>query len=167
MHSNFYSDSVDTQDLRRAEDEHADVRRIIRQRQKATPPPIYRILTITTGSATLALWAIIYADSVNAPDAPIGRAYGSFLAFAGACALAAVVTLLSWLRERDASRHQAEADRIREFQHTRQVKALKDAIGVFLRDGDEAARQVMAHTQNFIDSTGTDGSNVHRFRSRG
>ena len=47
-----------------------------------------------------------------------------------------------WLRERDASRHRAEADRIHTYYQARQVNAIRDAIGVFLRDGDEDAVEV-------------------------
>lgn len=160
-----YSPDEDTQDVGRTQDEHDDVRQIIRQRQKPGAPLAYSILAGLSGGAALLLWGYIFADSAHEPGAPIDREYGAFLAFSAVVGVSAAMSGIIWLRERDASRNRADADRIREHQHTRQVKAIRDAIGVFLRDGDEDARKLMAQTQQFIN--GTEGGTVHRFRGRG
>jgi hypothetical protein len=159
-------DQEDSQAIRRANADKEELEKIVRRRRTAIPPAVYRNLAMFTGSAAIVVWTIIFVDCIDDANADIGRAYGSFLALGGSCALAAVATLLSWLRERDAARHRAEMDHIREDQHQRQVKAIRDAIGVFLRDGDDEARRILAQTQNFINGTGTDGSNVRSFRGR-
>ncbi|MCG5464330.1 hypothetical protein MED01_002496 [Micromonospora sp. MED01] len=123
----------------------------------------YRILAGLAGGAALLLWGYIFADSAHRPGAPIDRAYGAFLTFSAVVAVAAVMAGIIWLRERDASRHRAEADLIRAHYQGRQVKAIRDAIGVFLSDGDEAARQVMAHTQQIVNG----GASVSHLRGRG
>ncbi|MET8278387.1 hypothetical protein [Micromonospora sp. NPDC005174] len=131
----------DSQAIRRADAEKDELEKIVRRRQKATAPAVYRYLAMLTGSAAIVVWTIILVDCLDDPGADIGRAYGSFLALGGACALAAVATLLSWLRERDAAQHRAEVDRIREDQHRRQVKAIREVTrlafaGELVDDGD-------------------------------
>lgn len=162
----YQTGSADTQDLRRTEDEHREVRATLKQRQQHGAAMTYRVLAGVTGGLALLLWGFLIANSAHRPGAPIDRAYGTLLTFAAVAAVAAVITGIIWLRERDASRHRAEADRIRAYYQSRQVRAIRDAIGVFLREGDEDARKLMTQTQNFINGTGTDG-NVHQFRGRG
>ena len=165
MCSNIHPE--DSQELRNAEDEHREVRAILRRRQQHGASTTYRVLAGSAGSAALVMWGFIVANAAVNPGGHVGRAYAAFLALAVVVGVAAVAAVFTWLRERDGSRRSAEADRIREYQHTRQVKAIRDAIGVFLRDGDEDARWALTQTQNLINGTGTDGGNVRHFRGRG
>ncbi|MFD6565497.1 hypothetical protein [Micromonospora profundi] len=156
----------DSQAIRRADTETAKVDRIIDRRRRVGARWPYRILATLTGTVAIVMWSLICADAATNPTAPVDRAYVALLTLAALAGFAAVVTGLVWLREHDASQHRADADRIREQQHAREVKSIKDAIGVFLREGDEDARWALTQTQNFINGTGTDG-NVRPFRGRG
>lgn len=123
-----YNPEDDSQDPGRIEDEHADVRRILKQRQLGGAARPYRFLAASSGSLALVLWGYIFADSAHEPGAPIDRAYGAFLTFSAVVGVAAVMAGIIWLRERDAGRRSAEADRIREYQHARQVRAFRATL---------------------------------------
>ena len=155
----------DSQEIRRAGTEAAKVDGIIERRRRVGARWPYRTLATFTGTVAIVMWSLICADAATNPTAPVDRAYVALLTLAALAGFAAVVTGLVWLREHDASQHRADEDRIREQQHVREVRSVKEAIGVFLRDGDEDARWALTQTQQFINGTGTDG-NVRPFRGR-
>lgn len=159
-------DQQDSQDLRRAQYEHDEIRELISRRRDPRVPFVYGMTAAGLSSVALLLWGVIGAVAISDPGAPQTRAFSSVVAFAAVLGVAASASAFTYVLERGDRRRAAESDRIREHHQVRQVRALKDAIGVFLRDGDEDARKLMAQTQQFINDTGTDGANVHRFRSR-
>jgi len=139
MCSNIHPE--DSQELRNAEDEHREVRAILRRRQQHGASTTYRVLAGSAGSAALVMWGFIAANAAVNPAGHVGRAYAAFLALAVVVGVAAIAAVFTWLRERDGSRRSAEADRIREYQHGRQVRAIQAAVAAALlpgrADGDE------------------------------
>ncbi|WP_405099630.1 hypothetical protein [Micromonospora sp. NBC_01412] len=81
-------------------------------------------------------------------------------------ASAAVASLAAWAAVQDRRAQDAKADRIRAHDQARQERLIKDAVGVFLRDGDSAARELMEQTQRVINGA-DDGGVVRQFRGRG
>lgn len=145
-------DGADTQDLRRVEDDNDEVRAILKKRQEANTPVAYRVLAAVTGGAALVLWGVVAASSVHEPGAPIDRAYGAFLTFSAVVGVAAVITGVIWLRERDASRHRAEADRIRRYRSDRLVKRTAAAVMSALHE-EQRAERIQRFERAFTDAS--------------
>ncbi|WP_319462873.1 hypothetical protein [Micromonospora sp. RTP1Z1] len=50
--------------------------------------------------------------------------------------MTACAATLTWMIVWDGRKRAAEGDQIREYHEARQIRAIPDAIGVFLSDGD-------------------------------
>ncbi|MFI2663389.1 hypothetical protein [Micromonospora carbonacea] len=162
----IYSPQEDTQEIRRRSEEEDEVRAILKRRQKETGHRGYGITAAVLGVLALCTWIFIFADARRAFGEPITQGYAAFLAFSGVLGIAASAATFTWAIVRDERRRTAEADRIREYHEARHVRAIRDAIGVFLREGDAAALAALERTQGYLN--GTDGQGVVRqFRGRG
>lgn len=155
----------DSQELRRVTQEEVEVHRILKRRQQQTHHFAYGVVASILGATTLIVWGFIAADARRSAEEPLTQSYAAFLSFAIFLGISASASALTWAIVWDGRKQAAEDDRIREFHEDRQVRALRDAIGVFLREGDADAREAMAQAQRLIN--GTDGGTVHQFRSRG
>ncbi|MEV5211235.1 hypothetical protein AB0K35_27565 [Micromonospora sp. NPDC053740] len=154
----------DSQDLRRAQYEHDEIEALIRARRDTRVPFVYAMTAATMGSAALLLWGVIGAVAISSPAAPQTRAFSAVVAFSAVLGVAACVSAFVYVSERADRRRAAESDRIRDYQDNRQVRVIREAIGVFLNDGDAAARDFMAETQQIVNGRGGD---VRQFRRPG
>lgn len=161
MHSQIDADS---QEITRVQSERAEVRALIRQRQDARVPPIYGISAGLLGAAAVAVWAVVVAYAAEKPPMPVTRAYAAALTLAAVLGVAASAATVTYVWERGARARTAAADRIREYDQDRLVRAVKDAMAVFIAEGDASAGAFMAQAQHLIN--GTEGGNVRQFRGR-
>lgn len=158
-------DQEDSQDLRRAQYEHDEIQKLIRDRRDPRVPFVYAMTAAILGSAALLLWGVIGAVAISNPGAPQTRAFAAVVAFSAVLGVAACVSAFVYVSERGHRRRAAESDRIRDFQDNRQVRVIREAIGVFLNDGDAAARDFMTETQQIVNGRG--GADVRQFRRPG
>lgn len=154
----------DSQELRRLTDEEAEVHRILKRRQQQTNHLASGYVAATLGVLSLAAWMFMFADSRRAFGQPLSKGYATVLAFCIVLGVAASATACTWAIVRDGRTRAAEDDKIREHHEARQTRAIRDAIRVFLRDGDAEAQALMERTQQLFN--GTDGGNVHLFQHR-
>lgn len=171
MHS-LYNLEEGAPDDRRDRDQENEVRHILRRRQRNTNHPVYGLVAAILGGTALLVWGFIYSDALHDGRDPLTQGYAAFLAFAIVVGFAATAAAATWMIVRDSRERGAEEDMIREHRQQQQLVAIRDAIAVFLREGDESALKVMAQTRHLLD-TGTDSGTdpgmgtVHRFRGRG
>lgn len=142
-------------------DQEDEVRQVLRQRQRTINPVGHIVVASVLGGVTLLMCGSIYANAHHRPGEALTKGDAAFLMFAiivGICAAAAAAATSS---VRDARRRAAEEDLIRECHQQQQLSAIRDAIAVFLRDGDHEAHGALSAVQNLIDRTGT--GNVRQF----
>ncbi|MFG1846878.1 hypothetical protein [Micromonospora carbonacea] len=158
----IYNPQEDTQELRRRTEEEDEVRAILKRRQQETGHRGYGITAAILGVLALSVWIFIFADARRALHQPITQGYASFLAFSTVLGIVAGAAAFTWAIVREERRHAAEADRIREYHETRQVRALRDAITVFLRDGDRDTQGALTAVERLINSRseGSQGNSV-------
>lgn len=154
----------DSQELRRLTDEEAEVHRILKRRQEQTGRLVSGYVAAALGVLALAVWMFMVADSRHEFGHPLSQGYATVLGFSIVLGVAASATACTWAIVRDGRTRAAEDDKIREHHEARQARAIRDAIRVFLRDGDAEAQALMERTQQLFN--GTDGGNVHPFQHR-
>ncbi|MBM0239362.1 hypothetical protein JNW88_23485 [Micromonospora sp. ATA32] len=156
------------EDARVNEHDATEVRGILRRRRTTINPTVCSAIAGGLAAVTLLVSGFIYADVQHNPTELLTKQYAAFLAFALALAFAAAAAAFTWMIVRDARRRAADEDVIRQYHQQQQVDAIRDAIAVFLREGDASALKLMERTQEFLGAgTGTEMGRVHHLRHRG
>lgn len=148
-----YHNTEDSAD-RRIDEEAMEVERLIKRRRNSRTHILYGVLAGVLGVAALCVWTTIRADVAHNPGDPLSSDYAAYLAFAVVLGFAAFAAAFTWLIVWNTNTRVAEADRIREYHQARQVRAIQEAIGVFLRDGDRDTRGALTAVQGLIDRSG-------------
>lgn len=157
----------DTQEMRIRQAETEEVEQLVKDRRQGKAPVAYRIVGVLMGAAALIMWGFLGALAQLDPGATLTRGTATFLTFAVVVACGAVASLAVWAVVQDRRAQDAKADRIREHDRARQERLVKDALGVFLRDGDSSARESLERVQGLINSSAESRASVHSFRGRG
>lgn len=98
--------------------------------------------------------------------APLTSDYAAFLATSVVLGISAVAAALTWLIVFHVDRRAREVDEIRAYYEARQERAIRQAMELFLAEGDATARTLMEQVQTVTSGT-TDGATVSRLPSRG
>lgn len=154
----------DSQELRQLTREHEEVSRMLGRRQRQTNHFAYGAVAATLGILALMVWVFIFADARRTAGRPLTQGYAVFLAFAVVLGIAGSAAAFTWAIVTEQRKRAAEDDKIRDYHEGRQVRAIRDAIAVFLREGDAEAQALMERTQRLFN--GTDGASVHPFQHR-
>lgn len=136
------SSQEDSQQLNRPDSEGED---------RSVPRGSHRIFGRTAASlsfASGAVWIFTAADARHGASLTLG--YALWLSLALALSIAASAAACTWAVLKDNRRRDA-----------RQMRAIRNAVKVFLRDGDRAADGAMTAVQSLIDRS--DRSNVTQF----
>lgn len=148
-------------DSRREHDQETVVRKLLRRRQRNINPGGHLVVTSVLGGVALLMWGSIYADARHDPAEVLTTGYAAFLAIAISLGICAAAAGAAWSSVRDARRRAAEEDVIREFHQQQQLDAIRDAVAVFLREGNRETHGALSVVQDLIDRS--DRSNVAKF----
>lgn len=149
----------------RDQHEGAAVRAIIARRHRSRTHSLYGIAAGSLGAISIYVWAGIHADVEHRVGVPLTAGYAAALAMSVVLGISAVATTLTWLIVFHVDRRAREVDEIRAYYEARQERAIRQAMDVFLAEGDATARTLMEQVQTV--TSGTDGATVSRLPSRG
>lgn len=154
-----YRGSDDSEDL--CHNEAREVEQLVRRRRKNKGHIVHGVIAGALCAAALCMWATVRADVAHTPGGPLSTRYAAYLAFAIVLGVAAAASTLTWLIVWNINARAAESDRIREYHEARQMRVIREAIGVFLQDGDRDTQGALRAVQGLINRS--DSSNVTQF----
>lgn len=157
-------DGDDTRNASRDQQE-ATVQAIIARRRNSRTHSLYGIAAGILGTVSIYVWAGIRADVEHRVGMPLTADYAASLATFVVLGISAVATTLTWLIVFHVDRRAREVDEIRAYYEARQERAIRQAMELFLAEGDATARTLMEQVQTV--TSGTDGATVSRLPSRG
>lgn len=138
---------------------------IIARRRSNRTHSLYGIAAGILGTVSIYVWAGIRADVEHRVGMPLTADYAASLATSVVLGVSAVAATFTWLIVFHVDRRAREVDEIRAYYEVRQERAIRQAMDVFLAEGDATARTLMEQVQTV--TNGTDGATVSRFPSRG
>lgn len=138
---------------------------IIARRRSNRTHSLYGIAAGILGTVSIYVWAGIHADVEHRVGMPLTADYAASLATSVVLGVSAVAATFTWLIVFHVGRRAREVDEIRAYYEVRQEWAIRQAMDVFLAEGDATARTLMEQVQTV--TNGTDGATVSRFPSRG
>lgn len=153
-------DGDDTRNASRDQQE-ATVQAIIARRRNSRTHSLYGIAAGILGTVSIYVWAGIRADVEHRVGMPLTADYAAALAMSVVLGISAVAATLTWL----IVFHVDRRARDRAYYEARQERAIRQAMELFLAEGDATARTLMEQVQTV--TSGTDGATVSRFPSRG
>lgn len=160
----MHSDRIDAsnQEITRAQNEHAEILKVLKRREQATAHP-YGPIAGTLGAAALVVWGSILRDARVDPLTIANRAYLAWLAFAIVLGIAASAATVLWASVRNTRRLAAEQDRIKKYddeqkakRDDRQTEKIVKMVLAGLRD-EERKKYIKAVADEFRAETATLG----------
>lgn len=153
---------ADSQEISRVRDEHAEIFRILKRRQR-TLSPAHGVIAGTLAAAALVAWGTILRDARSVHDATASRAYLAYLAFAIALVVAASAAAVLWASVCNTRRLAADQDRIKKYddeqkakRDDRQTEKIVKMVLAGLRD-EERKKYIKAVADEFRAETATLG----------
>ncbi|AYF26837.1 hypothetical protein CSH63_05070 [Micromonospora tulbaghiae] len=136
-------------------EEEETVGAILKSRQRNTAHAALGAITAVLGGITFLVWGCIYSDVRHDPSGVLTKGFATFTALGIALVIVAGGLAFTWLLAREGRVRTAQGDFVREYWQRQQMAAIRDAIRVFLQEGDESTARAIAQTRGLLD-TGTD-----------
>lgn len=155
----------DARNSSRGQHDAAAVQAVLARRRSNRSHSLYGVAAGVFGTVSIYVWAGIRADVEHRVSTPLTTDYAAFLAASAVLGISAVATTLTWLIVFHMDRRAREVDAIHEYHEDRQMRAIQQAMDVFLAEGDATARTLMEQVQTV--TNGMNGATVSRFPSRG
>ncbi|MFY1656027.1 hypothetical protein [Micromonospora sp. WMMD1274] len=136
-------------------EEEEAVGAVLKRRHRNTAHAALGAIAALLGGITFLVWGRIYSDARHDPSGVLTKGFATFAALGIALVIVAGGLAFTWLLAREGRVRTAEGDFLREYWQRQQMAAIRDAIRVFLQEGDESTARAIAQTRGLLD-TGTD-----------